>query len=257
MNCELALLFALEREAQPFIQQYDLNECFGVFDERLHLRLFSSGHYPTLWVVLFGRCPTHGVERIGTQVATMAALETIRCLCPRMIASAGTAGGFLKRDAKIGDVFFSAKAIYFHGRHIVIPKYKNFELGGFMGATLQDLGTIKSGVISSSDSIPPSPDDMIKMDELATNAKDMEAAAIAEIAALMGTPMFALKAISDFVDSRETTHEQFQTNYRVAARNLCHALGYLIEHNNLLSSAFPVPQVEQGSLLGASCSLAA
>lgn len=240
MSCELAALFALEIEAEPFINQFNLNERHGVFDDRLKLRLFTCDRHPSLSVVLFGKCPTHGVERIGTQIATMAALETIRLLRPHMLASVGTAGGFLKRGANIGDVFFSDRAIYFHGRHIVCPMYRDFEMGGFPSTTLHDLGTIKRGVISSSDSIPPSLNDATKMDELATDAKDMEAAAIAEIAALTSTPMFALKAISDFVDTSETTFDQFQANYRVAARNLCDSLLYVIEHNQLLSSVLPV-----------------
>lgn len=244
MSCELAVLYALEMEAKPFIEQFELKERHGIFDERLHLRLFWSERYPSLSVVLFGVCPMHGVERIGTQTATMAALETIRILRPHMLASVGTAGGFVKRGAKIGDVFCSDGAIYFHGRHIVFPMYRNFELGGFPSTTLRHLGSIKRGVISSSDAIPPSHDDAKKMDELATDAKDMEAAAIAEIAALTNTPMFALKAISDFVDVNETTYDQFQANLQLAARNLCDSLQYVIEHNRLLSTVLVKPPLE-------------
>lgn len=258
MTCELAILYALEIEAKPFIEKYDLCERPGIFDQRLHLRLFSSVKHPSLSVVLFGKCPTHGVERIGTQIATIAALETIRVLRPSMIASAGTAGGFIKRGATIGDVYFSDKAIYFHGRHIVFPMYRDFELGGFPSTPLHNLGTIKRGVISSSDSIPPSHDDATKMDELSTDAKDMEAAAIAEVAALTSTPMFALKAITDFVDTSETTYEQFQVNYAVAANNLCQSLHYVIENNHLLSiSVDTVGLVNLGVLPAAELSASA
>lgn len=235
MKFSLAVLYALEIEAEPFIRLFGMREQRHVFNEKLNLRLFVSDEHSSIAVVLFGACPRHGVERIGTQIATMAALETIRVLNPKTIASVGTAGGFLRKGAQVGDVYYS-EAIFFHGRHIDFPKYRDFELGGFPCALLSNLGDIKKGVISSSDSIPVQKDEQEKLTSLNTDAKDMEAAAIAEIAALFHTPMFALKAISDFVDVEGSTFEQFQVNYRVASQNVANALQYVIMNNGFLEN---------------------
>lgn len=228
MRFELALLCALKIEAEPIIKRFDFEQIADAFDSRLGLELFVSGKHPSIALVCFGMCPVNKVDRIGTQIAAIATWETIRTIEPAMIASVGTAGGFKSKGANIGDVYLSDGPIYFHGRHIPVPAYKDFEIGKFPTAKLDAVGTIKMGVISSSDSIPPSPFDDEKMHLVGTDAKDMEAAAIAEIASFTSMPMFALKAISDFVDSHERTHLQFLANYETATENLASALEQIL-----------------------------
>jgi nucleoside phosphorylase len=228
MNFKLALLCALKIEAEPIIQRFSLKEASDIFDKRLGLRVFLDEKDAALCLVYFGQCPSRGVERIGTQVASLAAWETIRTLNPSMLASVGTAGGFKVRGAQIGDVYISEGPIYFHGRHIPVPGYEDFELGKFPSVSIKNTGFLKKGTISSSDSIPLSAIDQEKILRLEADAKDMEAAAVAEVAYLAGVPMFALKAISDYVDSTEATHEQFLANFKLATYKLAEALERLV-----------------------------
>lgn len=223
------MLCALEIEANPIIQLLKMQEQHDVFDERLRFRFFVSQSYPEICMVLFGKCPSANIDRIGTQIAALATWETIKTLNPKTVASVGTAGGFSSKGAKIADVFLSDGPIYFHGRHIPVPEYSEYELGKFCSMTMKNInGNVKRGVISSGDSIPLSPNDQEKMRMIGTDAKDMEAAAVAEIAQLAGVPIFALKSISDFVDSADRTHQQFIANYKAATKSLAESVELLI-----------------------------
>ncbi|MCA9508604.1 MAG: hypothetical protein KC505_09300, partial [Myxococcales bacterium] len=128
MDISLAILCALSLEAEPIIDALDMRESFDVFDARLGLRIFLSEDSKTA-LVLFGKCPKYKVDRIGTQFATLAAWETIKVINPKALASVGTAGGFKSKGAHIGDVFLSCGPIYYHGRHIPVEAYHEFEKG--------------------------------------------------------------------------------------------------------------------------------
>jgi nucleoside phosphorylase len=54
--------------------------------------------------------------------------------------------------------------------------------------------------------------------------KDMEAAAVADVARLFGRPVMAVKAITDLVDSHVATAEQFLANLELATARLRDAL---------------------------------
>jgi len=226
MQISLAILCALEGEASPIIDQLSMQELTGHFDHRLGFKLFISTKYPSVSLTLFGKCKFSGVDRIGTQAASLACWETIKTLSPKMIGSVGTAGGFKSRGANIGDVFLS-EFIFFHGRHIPVPGYESFELGKFPALNIKKPLNLKLGVVSSGDSVPASEIDLKRMEEIGTDAKDMEAAAIAEVCRMADIPVFAIKSITDFVDSSETTHGQFIKNYSLATEKLAAAISIL------------------------------
>jgi 5'-methylthioadenosine nucleosidase len=231
MTFNLAILCALEIEAVPIVNSLQLSEEQCPFDKRLGFKFFASER-PKICLLQFGKCPKNGIDRIGTQIAALAAWETVKTLKPTVIASAGTAGGFKAKGASIGDVFISDGGICFHGRHSSDPEYKSYETGNFPSYVLKNLGAIKRGRVSSGDSVPLNKNDQEKMMVLDTDAKDMEAAAIAEVAYLANVPVIAIKAISDFVDSTEKTHSQFMINFKEATEKLAEAMSYLVANNN-------------------------
>ena len=59
--------------------------------------------------------------------------------------------------------------------------------------------------------------------------KDMEAAAVADVARLLGVPMLAVKAITDLVDAHAPTPDQFLANLGVATAQLREALLDMID----------------------------
>lgn len=104
MTFSLAILCALELEADPIVRLLEMHEHQYVFDSRLRLRFFVSKRFPDICLVLFGKCPRTNVDRIGTQIASLVTWETIRQIKPASIASVGTAGGFKAKGAQIGDI---------------------------------------------------------------------------------------------------------------------------------------------------------
>ena len=64
------------------------------------------------------------------------------------------------------------------------------------------------------------------------SVKEMEAAAIAWVAHAFKTPFFALKSITDWVDSHHSTAEQFEQNLEKASQSLCNKAIVLLEYIN-------------------------
>ncbi len=72
---------------------------------------------------------------------------------------------------------------------------------------------MQEGIVSSGNSLDYTKEDMERMTEHGVAVKEMEAASIAWAAHLFGTPMFALKAITDIVDGGtllQYIHETFR-----------------------------------------------
>jgi Phosphorylase superfamily len=65
---------------------------------------------------------------------------------------------------------------------------------------------LQEGVVSSGNSLDFTKEDMERMLQHGVAVKEMEAAAIAWSAHLFGTPMFALKSITDIVDGAVPNH---------------------------------------------------
>ena len=63
---------------------------------------------------------------------------------------------------------------------------------------------MQSGLVSSGNSLDYTSQDLAFMQDQKVAVKEMEAAAIAWVAALFGIPMFSLKSITDIVDGKAT-----------------------------------------------------
>ena len=59
---------------------------------------------------------------------------------------------------------------------------------------------MQAGVVSSGNSLDYTTEDFAAMSRTETAIKEMEAAAIAWVADMFGTPMFCLKSVTDIVD---------------------------------------------------------
>ena len=59
---------------------------------------------------------------------------------------------------------------------------------------------MQAGVVSSGNSLDYTTEDFAAMSQTETAIKEMEAAAIAWVADMFGTPMFCLKSVTDIVD---------------------------------------------------------
>jgi Phosphorylase superfamily len=75
-----------------------------------------------------GKCDRFGVDTVGTNAATLTSYLAIAAFKPSVVISAGTAGGFAARGAKIGSVFVSTACVN-HDRRIPLPGFEVFGTG--------------------------------------------------------------------------------------------------------------------------------
>lgn len=65
---------------------------------------------------------------------------------------------------------------------------------------------VQAGLVSSGGSLDYTEQDMAFMVKQKVAVKEMEAAAVAWVAALFQTPMFSIKSITDIVDGKASCH---------------------------------------------------
>ncbi len=231
------IIVAMEVEAKPIIEQIGMHELSDIFDPRLPMIAYEADQNANIILVTNGKCPVNQCDRIGTQAAAVTAWESIRVLNPDLIISAGTAGGFKQHQTEIGDVYLSNE-IKYHNRRAPFPEFEQYLLGNYGIFSTSEIANklgMKSGLVSSGDSVYAEQDDLKFMTEHGTRCKEMEAAAIAEIAQLANIDMFAIKVITDFVDLEHCPYEQFMKNYRHAIERLKSAVANVL--NELYNQA--------------------
>ncbi|MEM9608722.1 MAG: 5'-methylthioadenosine nucleosidase, partial [Actinomycetota bacterium] len=171
--------------------------------------------------------PRHGVDNIATQPAALNTYVSIDRWAPDLVLTAGTAGGWAARGADIGDVYLSGGDLVFHDRRIGIPAFDEYGHGRYPTVDAAGLAArlaLKTGVVTTSNSLDdPEPDRSI-MRAHGADVKEMEAAAVGWVTWLLGVPVMAVKAITDLVDHHTETAEQFQANLAMATDRLSDAV---------------------------------
>lgn len=211
----IAMLFAMHAEGAPIADQLQLDT-----GEKLDADLPARIRRGTVGVVELVHCvhgvdPKYGVDRIGTETATLVAWLMIEKYRPDLLINAGTCGGFSSRGANVGDAYLAAGEFLYHDHRVPIPGFR--ELGEAripaepFPAVAELLG-IRSGPFSSGVSIDATDEERAFFDREGVVAKDMEATAIAAVARDRGIPFLAIKAITDLVEHSEPSHEMFLRN---------------------------------------------
>jgi 5'-methylthioadenosine nucleosidase len=225
---------AMEAEARPVVEALDATEVDGC--PPLPARIFVGriGDHQVVLAVN-GRDPRHGVDSIGTEAAALTTLAVVQRFAPNMLISAGTAGGWKSKGARVGDVYVSRDRFVHHDRRIAIPGFDAYGVGSYAAVDAADVAValgLKTGIVTTSNSLDENEDDRMMIASNGGQVKEMEAAAVAYVAELAGVPMLAVKAITDLVDDHTSTAEQFEANLAMAsdrlARNLCRVLEFLV-----------------------------
>jgi len=213
----------MEDEAKPIIQSLNLSHR-GYLLDPLPMQYYEGVIQGIkIDLVTSGKCSDHDVDHIGPQAAVLNTATTIGQLKPDLIINAGTAGGFIKAGGKIGDVYLSYPIVCFHDRRIPLPGFDAYGIGSYQCIDTREIAKhlgLKTGVISTGSSLDFTNKDLGLMDSYGAVVKEMEAAAIGWIANLYNTPFFAIKAITDLVDSNTPTEEEFLKNLKSASEAL-------------------------------------
>lgn len=216
----ILIIMAMEDEASPLVNSLELKN-----ENRLH-NIYSikkfSGKYKDLNINLItnGTCSRYNVDSIGTQVSTLSAHLGIENFSPNLILNAGTAGGFHKDNAKIGDVYLSSPYVCYHDRRIELPKFDKYGIGFYPCFPAEDMAMelgLRLGVVSTGNSLDYTEKDLALMISYNGVVKDMEAAAIAWVAEQHQIPFLAIKAITDIVDGDKPTEKEFVQNLKFAS----------------------------------------
>ncbi|OPZ73533.1 MAG: 5'-methylthioadenosine/S-adenosylhomocysteine nucleosidase [Verrucomicrobia bacterium ADurb.Bin474] len=218
----MVIVVAMMSEAMPIV------DALGMTTQgRLHscypMEHYFSDRHPNVHLVINGRCPRFGVDNIASQPATVAAFLSIEKLKPCILLNAGTAGGFSSAGSSVGDVYLGYPSVYFHDRRIPIPRFREFGLGGYVCPDVRPMAAalgMKTGVVSTGNSLASISTDLEIMQSYEGRAKDMEAAAIAWVAEQHRVPFIAIKAITDLVDTEKPVHEAFLENLATASSRL-------------------------------------
>jgi nucleoside phosphorylase len=148
------------------------------------------------------------------------------------VISAGTAGGWAHHGTKIGDVFVSRDRVVFHDRRIPLPGFDQYGVGSYPSVDANHLARalhLKQGIVTTGNSLDESSEDRRAIAATGASVKDMEAAAVAWVAELLGVPMLAIKSVTDLVDDPTATAEQFVANLAYSAQRLCDSLVDVLE----------------------------
>jgi 5'-methylthioadenosine nucleosidase len=227
----IAVIMAMEAEASHFIEQEGLK---AVDHSPVHgiAKIYQGivrGCEITL--ILPGKDADLGVDNVGTAPAAISAFIAVTQFQPDIIVNAGTAGGFHRYGAAIGDAWIGTQ-FFNHDRRIPIPGFDTYGKGGYAAFPTPNLVTkfgYKTGVVTTSNSLDHSPQDDDIMTEVGAAIKEMEAAALAWVAKVNNVPFVALKVVTDIVDGDRPSHEEFLENLAAAGKSLREHLPEVVE----------------------------
>lgn len=229
----IVIMVAMLEEAEPMLQALGLREHDLGLNPVLQCRCFTGivkGYRIDL--VVSGAEPALGVARVGTEFATLTAYEVIQKLTPDTLISAGTAGGYADKGAQVGDVYVASKHFCYHDRHIPIsPAYMAYSRGQhpcLEAPALARALNLKMGIVSSGNSLTVSQEDQATLSEIGSVAKEMEVAAIANVARLFGVRVLGLKAITNLAGVEANAATQFEQNFQLATTRLAAVLPQVV-----------------------------
>lgn len=230
----------MEAEAAPFVQHLELQPDDTVFNTKAPVPFKAfSGFYNSehkVTVITNGKDAIYktGVDNVGTVPAAMATFLALEKLDDvDLLINAGTAGGYRRKGAEIGDVFLVTHVAH-HDRRIPIPDFVPYGIGKLETKidyqNIAKTHSYKIGVCTTGNSLDQTEIDAQHIENNDASVKDMEAAAIAWSAELHSTPWMAVKVVTDIVDGEHPTQDEFLANLAAASRSLQDALPKVLEH---------------------------
>jgi len=224
----VAFVIAMRSEAEPLIKSLGLTAAVGIFPETVPFETFT-GEFSGRRILLTvgGIDEVHGIDNVASQPATLMTWLAIDRFKPDLVINAGTAGGMGRAGCEIGDVYLSGEVFRFHDRRIPLPRFREYGIGSYPSFDTSGLARqlgLKRGIISTGDSLDMTETDLVMIRVNGAVIKEMEAAAVAWVCRITRTPMFAVKAVTDLIDGRETPQKQFMANLRLAVDNLQDAI---------------------------------
>ncbi|MCD8303646.1 MAG: hypothetical protein LUC86_02290, partial [Prevotellaceae bacterium] len=192
----IVYIVAMEAEAEPLIERYQLKERKGAFAP-LPCRLFEGrAGEAELFVALNGR--QHERDLVGCEAATLTTIEAVRLLRPELLINSGTCGAFRSRGAEIGKVYIGSGAM-FHDRRVPgDDQWGTQSVGNYPvwqgSKELADGLGLPMAKVTTGSSLDMQPCDLSVIREHGGELKDMEGAAVGLVGELTGVPVLYVQA---------------------------------------------------------------
>lgn len=221
----IAVVMAMEQEAAGLVKALGLERFTPHPRYQETSFLFFRGTYRRLRIhlVLPGEDPRFKRDKIGTESAAVAAFAAVREFDPDLLINAGTCGSFAAAGAQIGKVYLSESAFYFHDRRIPLPGWERYALGGYPSLDVKALAAkmgLETANVSSGNSLDYTDQELAVMRSNGAILKEMEAGAIAGVAFATKTPFFALKSVTNLIDTNPDSPSEFEKNFSLAVAAL-------------------------------------
>jgi 5'-methylthioadenosine nucleosidase len=134
----ILVLIAMEAEAAPFCEHMNLKLTPCKTPHAPGLMYEGTHRQCRLILVTNGKDSKYMVDSVGTTPAAVAAFAAINELQPTIVINAGTAGGFRKMGALIGDAYISTHFRH-HDRRIGIPGFQEYGIGNHLAHDCAEL----------------------------------------------------------------------------------------------------------------------
>ena len=127
----------MESDARPLLNRLELVPLENLIPHS-PCKIFVGEHNgASVSVVINGKCETYKVDNVGTTPAALSTFLAINQLKPDLVINAGTAAGFKRKGASIGDIFVST-VIKYHDRRFP-PKGYAYGVGSYESHPIPNL----------------------------------------------------------------------------------------------------------------------
>ena len=201
----ICYIIAMQAEAQPFIDAFNVKEQEGAFAP-LPCRLYQGEPKAgkKLSIVTLGR--QHERDLVGCEAASVATLAAVEKL------------------HDIGNVYV-ADSVMFHDRRV--PGDDDWDTQGLGNypvwegsMELAEKLALETGKVTTGSSLDLQPCDEVIIEREGGELKDMEGAAVAFVCSLTGVPVMLVKSVTDLCDDSAPTLEAFLKNLHLASERL-------------------------------------
>lgn len=225
---KILIVVAMMKEAEPIIQSFLMKKSSIQLDNLLNTCLYSCFYQKhEIYLTTSGKDVLHKTDRLGSGVIP-AVTMSIQAIKPDLLINIGSAGGFSKKGAQRGDIYLSIDTFKFHDR-LFEPDYfhQAYGIGSYPSYSIEHIAKklhLKIGIVSTGGSMLASQEEQKQIERNQATLKDMEAAHVAQVAHIFQTPMFAIKGVTDLVDTDECPQEQFTQNIHNLSKVLAETL---------------------------------
>jgi nucleoside phosphorylase len=222
---KITLVMAMKKEAAPIIDGLGLQPLHPARYDGLQFQFYQGCVHETLEVTLVipGLDPRFQMDAIGTEPAAVCAFAAITEFNPDLLLNAGTCGSFAANGASIGKVYLSRSAFFFHDHRIPLAGWREFGHGAYPSLDVSKLATtlgLETANISSGNSLDYTSSELETMSKNGAILKEMEAGGIAWVSFITRTPFFAIKSVTNLIDTHPDSPSEFEKHFDVAVASL-------------------------------------